>query len=592
MIDVRDVDCRALVDLYHDRRFDDLAETLLAVFEHFRQRAYLTLDQPTQGAIDRFVKHFLFLFSQPDYPISDRHVLRFLVLNPIIGEVVALTCFQTTDAYLEVLKNQPANFIKVLTLYSARNAVTIDRKAFVDTNPWLATAWYNLFVSSYRTGLVRPEIAARLQEHLLFQDERLSCLPDSCDVFFGSTYVGGDVDRTAKASINAALRRQFDATPIVNLPNRRRIAVITGTWLPQHPVYRNYFAFLKALHDYHLTLVWLGPPAPEMETSLFQEVKHVGLADGCLHLEEIARNDFEVAYFPDVGLTAESVILANLRIAPIQIASLGHSVSTWGAQIDYFVSGADVEVPDHPERNYSERLVLLPGCGVIHNRPLYEPKFSGPAEAAFIINCPWASPKINERFCRTLQEIVRRSPRSVKLRLFSGFGLTAQNGFISFERELQRLLGKGTVEVIPFCSYAEYMTRMEDGQFSLDSYHFGGCNTVVDSLWLARPMITWEGDKWYNRIGSQLLRMAGVPELIATNERQYIDLALRLIGDDAWRIELQQRLRATDFDQSLFSTADAPYFREALEQFVANHARWQTSGDRMPIRVGRSGFPA
>ncbi len=586
--DVRDVDGPALLALYQERRYDDLSEGLLAVLGHFRQWSYLTLDQATQGAIDRFVKLFLFLFTQPDYQISDAHVLRFVVMNPIIAEVVAMSCFQTTDAYLEVLKNQPANFIKVLTLSSARNTVALDRKAFIDANPWLATAWYSLFMSTYRTGLVRAEIVERLVEHLSFHDSRLTALADSGDIFFGSTYVGGDVDRAAKAAINAALRRQFGETAIDNQPKRRHLAVVSGTWFPQHPVHRNYFAYLQTLRDYHLTLVWLGSPSPEMDTSLFQDVKHARLIDGVLQLEEIARNDFEVAYFPDIGLTAESVILANLRIAPIQIASLGHSVSTWGSKIDYFVSGAAVEIADQPEQNYSERLVLLPGCGVIHNRPAYLPKFPSPAPGEFIINCPWASPKINARFCRALQEIICRAPRPVKLRLFSGFGLTAMNGFICFERELQKLFGRGIVEVVPFRSYADYMAQMEEGQFSLDSYHFGGCNTVVDSLWLAKPMVTWEGDKWYNRIGSQLLRMAGLPELVATNEEQYVDLALRLIEDDAWRNELGRRLRAADLDKSIFSTADARYFRDAVEFLVAEHAQLQSSGDRNPLRVGHN----
>ena len=585
--DFGDVECRTLLELYQQQRFDELSEQLLAVLEQFRAQTFLSLDQRAQGAIDRFVKHFLYLFTQSDYEIGDGHVLRFLVLNPIIAEVVAMSAFKTTDAYLEILKNQPSNFVKLLTLYSARNAVTFDRPVLVNANAWLATAWFNLFAAAYRSGLVNQNVAERLAEHLRFVDPRLSCLADSCDVFFGSTYVGGDVDRIAKAAINAALRRQFGAAQIRNKPRPRRMAVVSGTWIRQHPVYRNYFAYLVALEDYHLTLIWLGPPNPEMETGLFQDVKHVRLVDGRLDLAAVSENDFQVAYFTDIGMTPESVILANVRLAPIQVAALGHSVSTWGAQIDYFVSGADVEIAHHPEHNYSERLVLLPGCGVIHNRPDYVPRHTEPTLSEFIINCPWASPKINYRFCRTLQELIGRAARPVKLRLFSGFGLTSHNGFVNFERELAQLLGRGTVEVIPFCNYADYMRLMEAGQMSLDSHHFGGCNTVVDSLWVARPIVTWQGDKWYNRIGSQLVRMAGVPELVATCEQEYLDIALRLIADDAWRKELQQRLRAAAFDKSLFGTGDAKYFPQAIEFLVAHHDRLQRDSDRTPIKINR-----
>jgi len=49
-------------------------------------------------------------------------------------------------------------------------------------------------------------------------------------------------------------------------------------------------------------------------------------------------------------LTVHSILLANLRLAPIQIASLGHSASTWGADIDYFLSGVEAELPVNPDR--------------------------------------------------------------------------------------------------------------------------------------------------------------------------------------------------------------------------------------------------
>jgi hypothetical protein len=179
----------------------------------------------------------------------------------------------------------------------------------------------------------------------------------------------------------------------------------------------------------------------------------------------------------------------------------------------------------------------------------------------------------------------------VKLRLFSGFGLAPHNGFVNFQRELAQLLGQGKAEVIPFCNYADYLRLMEEGQMSLDSYHFGGCNTVVDSLWVARPIVTWQGDKWYNRIGSQLVRMAGVPQLAATSEQEYLDIALRLIADDTWRKELQHRLRATDFDKSLFGSGDAKYFPQAIEYLVVNHDRLQGVPDRTAIRIEREAVP-
>src|SRR5262249_46464317 len=159
------------------------------------------------------------------------------------------------------------------------------------------------------------------------------------------------------------------------------------------------------------------------------------------------------------GLTPHSIVLANLRLAPVQVASLGHSVSTWGADIDYFVSGDDVEPPDHPERNYPERLVLPPGCGAVHERPDYTPtRRPKPAnDAGVILNCPWNAQKVNHRLGLVLRELVRRSRRPVRLRLFVSESLSRRNDYLPFARDLEALLGPESVEIRRGVPYRDYM---------------------------------------------------------------------------------------------------------------------------------------
>jgi predicted O-linked N-acetylglucosamine transferase (SPINDLY family) len=288
-----------------------------------------------------------------------------------------------------------------------------------------------------------------------------------------------------------------------------------------------------------------------------------------------------------------SVWLANLRVAPIQVCSLGHSVSTFGSEIDYALSGADVEAPDDPGRNYSERLVLLPGWGAVHSRPAYTPAGSGHRAQGdvFLLNGPWNAPKVNHRFALTLQELFRRSRRPVRLRLFVSASLNRQNDYLPFVRDLHALLGPDAVEVRLGLPYAEYMAQMEQGDACLDSYHFGGCNTVADALHLRKLIVCREGDRWYNRIGPAMLRSAGLPELATTTEEQFLDVTLRLIHDDAFRADLQDRLDRADLATTVFGTADAAYFGKALDTLITNHDRFRQEGSRSPIRIERDGRP-
>ncbi len=159
------------------------------------------------------------------------------------------------------------------------------------------------------------------------------------------------------------------------------------------------------------------------------------------------------------------------------------------------------------------------------------------------------------------------------------------NGFIPFARDLESLLGKERFELIPSLPYGEYMALMEEGDICIDSYHFGGCNTIVDSLYLRKPTVTFEGTKWYNRIGSQMLRLVGLSELIATNPQEYINLILKLIHNDKYRVKIQDKLKQTDLNSTIFNVESKKYFKKAIDFLIENHEQLKAEDSRKPILI-------
>jgi len=582
------IDPQQWLHLYLGGRHAELSQSFLTVFEHFKEYSYFSIDRAFQYSIDRLVHTFLFLFVQPDFLLPDEHAERYLLLNRTIANLVALSSTRTTDACLEILRAQPRNFLKILTLYSPRNSVKFDRRAFFDTGAEAAVCWYSAYAAAYYGGLVNQTVWENLREHFHFQHPALKITYNPHELFFGSTYVDGVCDRPVKEVVNRSAQETARRLPAVkNAPRRDHIAVVSACWAAAHSVYRNYYAYVKALKEkYRLTFFQVGRHY-EAEASLFDEVRVIDLINGLPDMSGFQENDFQVIYYPEIGMTAQGIFLANRRLAPIQICSPGHSVSTFGAEIDYFISGADVEVPESPERNYSERLVLLPGMGVIHNRPNYEIRGLKKNTSDLVINCSWQCQKLNYPFVQTLKQLLDCVARPVRLRLFVGRSADRSNDFLPFYRDVTRQLGSGRVEVVRGLEYSDYMAAMEGGDLSLDSYHFGGCNTVSDTLFLRIPIITWEGSKWYNRIGSQMLRIVGIPECIATNQRQYLDIALKLIHDDEAREAVRRTVLQADLDNSLYSTQDAKYFLAAVDYLIANHERLRREPARQPIRVPR-----
>lgn len=579
---------RDLLTLYLNQEYDQLSEKLLKVLEHFESETYYALTVESQYFINVFVKNFLYLFSQPEYILSDRHVNRFIQLNLTISNLVAMSSLKSTDAYLEILRNQPRNFAKLLALYSARNTVKFDRKSLFEANPQLSCLWYSCYCESYRSGVINQETYHNLREHITYKDDKLTDFYNIDDLYFGSTYIDGDRDREIKQKINESIKKSPLAThaQIENKPNPKKIAVITSLWFSQHSVYRTLSEFVDALKDdYELTLVHLGPIRNNLDIGFFKEIRYVYIANGLLNIDSIIKNEFIAVYYPDVGMIPESIFLANLRIAPVQICGVGHSVSTFGSEIDYYISGDDVELSEGAEANYSERLVLLPGFGVIHNLPHYQLRNVEKTRSEFIINCPWYAQKINYPMLCHLKQIVSQSQKQILFRFFAGGALTRKNDFLPFANELESILGKECAELVVAKPYDEYMAQMEEGDICIEPYHFGGCNTVADSLYLRKPTVTFEGKKWYNRIGSQMLRAVGCSELIAQRPTEYVTLILKLIHDDVYRESIQTQLQKVNLERTIFSTNAKIDFKKAINFLIKHHQELTHENSRHPIRI-------
>jgi hypothetical protein len=577
-------------------QFGPLCRQILAALDVVCASTYARPEATAQQSLDLITNLILFTFTQPYFIIPDEFADQFVARNHAISNLVANSHFRTTDAQLEVIRNQSSNFIKILTLYSARNRVEFDRKAIFAVNPYLASIWYMQYAELFHAGLVNPVVQENLRRHMENPPGNMVTVSNMQEPFFGASYTGSDAaERAVKRAVNETVQRVAGTMPGASLEgrNRRKVAVLSTYWRRHHSVYRNYSQFIAALRPkYHVTFIQLGRYS-EQFTEGFDEVRVLESNRGIVDPKQILQNDFQAMVYPDIGMTSESVLLSNFRLAPVQMALLGHSVSTFGAEIDYFFSGANVEVAEEPERNYSERLVLLPEMGVIHNRPLYtraavrpKPGFAKDPERV-LINCPWQSHKVNVEALRTLAAIRDRSKRPVCFRFFIGAGTNLYNDHPPFYYQMREALGAGNFELATDMSYEHYMYAMEQGHFSLDSWHFGGCNTVSDSLFIRVPIVCREGGRWYNRIGPHMLRLAGVPELVAGSEEAYVQTALRLIEEEGFRRSLGERLERTDLDQTIYRKNDLPHFVAAFDYLMEHHERLKAEGARTPLRFPR-----
>jgi predicted O-linked N-acetylglucosamine transferase (SPINDLY family) len=336
-----------------------------------------------------------------------------------------------------------------------------------------------------------------------------------------------------------------------------------------------------------LDLIHLGSKHVDdlLDREPFTQVKYVDLSKDGFNYKEVADNDYAAVYYPDIGMNNESIWLSNMRLAPVQIMGLGHPVSTFGSKVDYIITGAAVEHPDHVQNNYSERVVLIPGLGVTPVDPQYTQKYAEKADPEFIINCCWTAPKLNYPMLKVLVEIKKQASKQVVYHFLPSWTIGRQNAAITFLRDMHALFGKDLL-VTAEKPYHDYLESMESGHLSLVPHPFGGCNTVVDSFAVGLPCVALEGDKWYNRCAPGLLRQCGFDDLITHSIKDYIAKTVEIIDNDSYRLELIGRLSLVDLQKTLYSTEEPEHFADAFDYLLKNHEQLQAENHRNPIRIG------
>jgi protein O-GlcNAc transferase len=287
--------------------------------------------------------------------------------------------------------------------------------------------------------------------------------------------------------------------------------------------------------------------------------------------------------------------LALYRLAPLQVVNNSSCVTSGMPEIDLYVSGVLTEAAG-AEANFTERLGLIPGPthAFQYDVDRAEPteawtreRLGLPADAVVFVtaaNFFKIVPEMQHAWARLLAAV----PNSRLLvhpfnpnwsssypinRFCSSFDrILAEHGVPS-----ERLL----VSTAKFPSRNDVKELLSVGDIYLDSFPFGGVNSLVDPLELGIPAIAWEGQTFRARMGSSLLRSVGLDELVATDEKSYLDIAISLAKDPARRTELAGRIRE--------AMERSPIFLDTLAYSDANGDLLEAAYDQL-FMLGRATF--
>lgn len=291
-------------------------------------------------------------------------------------------------------------------------------------------------------------------------------------------------------------------------------------------------------------------------------------------IAEIERGAPHVLIYPEVAMDSASLRLAALRLVPVQATSFGQPVTSGLPTIDYYLS-SDLREPPDGDAHYTERLVRLPGIGTAY-RPEWasfgDPlppdsawdKLDLPSDAVRFLSCQHVS-----KYLPAHDDIFPRIAAALPNARFV-FVVTRAHPTAVFKRRLDAAFAGYGLDAVMFCrfvvgmSYAAFEAMVRASDVFLDTIEWSGFNTSLQALAHRVPIVTTPGRFMRGRHSAAILTAAGVTETIADDVDQYVDLAVRLGKDVAWRRHVSKQLR-----QGASRVVEDLMPVRALEEFLA-----------------------
>ena len=283
----------------------------------------------------------------------------------------------------------------------------------------------------------------------------------------------------------------------------------------------------------------------------------------------ILEKQVDVLIYPEIGMDELSCKLANLRLAPIQIATWGHPETTGLPTIDYFISARGFE-PANPTDYYSEKLVQLPNLGCYYtDRSVTPSDFDlqsfGIDTSSTLLLCPGTPFKYAPEHDKVLVSIAKELSKCQ----FIFFENQEKSLSATLKDRLTKTFESNSlnaadfIRFIPWQKTEAFYGLMQKADVFLDTIGFSGFNTAIQAIECGLPVVTREGLFLRGRLASGILKRIGMNELIANNEAEYVALVVKLVKDRQYKKVVQEKINAS---RSILFDDLEPI--RALEQFL------------------------
>ena len=605
---VENVHLEQFESLVYARKHEEAGRELLLILKRLKVGGEFSghaLDDQTRPRLySRLAAAVTALLADPQFQLSQEGFDLLAVEHATFSAIFQSSVFENSDHLLRQFgtpdQNDPGKLhftspntvVKLLLAYSLDSELDLDFEEIFKAAPRLALPAFlgmlaHIVVYTMPAHHRRQRLLALgpLFEQVDIGEHMLAAMSDA---YMYCSYAEGETKHHIKRSFNRLIGRLIEGKIEIPAPARRNLRkkrptiLVPIEWFTSlHAMYRCFAPSIAKLRE-HYKLVMIGRESEMDEKSkeMFDEVivlpgANVSLSDV---VQQVGKIGADMIYYPSLGMATWWVALSTLRLAPIQIAGMGHPATSMSDAIDYTV--VEERYPGDPGA-YGEIVVMRRGELPMVMRADAEPPPPQLRLSPDVIKIavPAMACKVNAPFLAVAQGIARKCRRPVEFHFFPNMvGMT----WYQATRMIRTWLPNAIV--YPRSDYNAYLGNLRNCDIHLSPFPFGGCNSNLDSFLMGIPIVALEGIEYHSQQDPGMMRAAGLPEwLITYHPAEYERAALRLIHSDSERVAIAQLLRATDVSKIFFAQENDPRVDDYLDLFdwiFRNHERIVAGGKR------------
>ena len=554
-----------------------------------------------RGIITRFVGCINSMFCDPEFELSESVFLQLLLLKRCLVVLFATTSFSNMNHIIGLAGQNlgdgrvefqgQSSYLKLLLASSIYSPPELVLQTLNDApKRFRLPYWLSLLDGES----VLDRTADQLRNRLLLEGESMQneIASSGSQIRIGNLWMyvsyfttpkKHDVKKYLNRMLLNAVRKNGVTEPTL-LPRKAAIGkpkllVLSEILLSSHAMYRSFGPLISRLRSkFHTVLVSSTESYDDSTKSMFDEIIDFDNNDPIKKIVgKIIKAEADIIYYPSIGMKWWTMNTCQLKLAPVQMMSLGHPATSNSDVMDYVIV-EELFVGD--PQCFSETVVAT-NSGVTffaHDDEEIPNPVIRERPTKIKIAIPATLYKLNSDFLRVCKNIEERTARPIEFHFFPN-----RLGFmLEFTAKMIKQLLPNSI-VHPSLYYKDYIKLLGSCDLHFSTFPFGMANGCIDSTLVALPIVALDGPEVMSHVDCTFQKALGMPEWLSANTIvEYEEAALRVIEDDALRVSLSKDLVNAD-PLNIFANhhTNTEYIENLFHWIYRNHEAIQSEGRKV-----------